>query len=357
GGVAWLTRAWLPLGGALVLAGMTLGAIDLTMTLWRARPLPLPARFVAAGLCFMLVTALLGLGFALTFTLPRPPAALLALTGGGLGLHLAAGLGGWFTLTAMGVSYRLLSMFMLAPEEPRATTWAALILTTAGVGLALAAGLGRLLAGWSGITAEWLGAALAVLGLACYLADMLQFYRTRKRRQLELNSVTAAVALTLLALAIAAAGIAAALGHFGQCAAALGYLFVFGGLTGLGLGQLYKIVPFMTWLEVFGPKMGKGPVPRVQDLVDERRARPLFGLYLAAVLLATAALALQLTPLWRAAAALQLLAMLLIVRELWRARHPDPDLRPSVPSMPNMKAPPKRPPASIPNPAPTVQGD
>ncbi|MGB7480404.1 MAG: hypothetical protein WA924_08760, partial [Burkholderiaceae bacterium] len=68
GGVAWLTRAWLPLGGALVLAGMTLGAIDLAMTLWRARPLPLPARFVAAGLCFMLVTALLGLGFALTFT-------------------------------------------------------------------------------------------------------------------------------------------------------------------------------------------------------------------------------------------------------------------------------------------------
>jgi len=356
GGTAWLSRAWLPLGGGLVLAGMTLGALDLALTLWRARPLPLPARFVAVGLGFMLVTALFGLGFALAFTLPRPPSALLALTGGGLGLHLAAGLGGWFTLTAMGVSYRLLSMFMLAPEEPRPSTWAALILTTAGIVLALAAGLGRLLAGWSGL-AEWLGAGLALFGVACYLADMLRFYRTRKRRQLELNSVTAAVALVLLALVIAGAGVAAALGRFGQCAAALGYLFVFGGLSGLGLGQLYKIVPFLTWLERFGPKMGKGPVPRVQDLVNERRARPLFGLYLVAVLLASAALALRLAPLWQAATVLQLLATLLIVRELWRARHPDPDLRPSVPTMPRRQTPPRAPAMPLSAAAFTVQGD
>jgi hypothetical protein len=157
------------------------------VTLWRARPLPLPAGFVAFGLGFLLLTGVLGLGFAFTFALPRPPGFLLALTGGGLSLHIAAGLGGWFTLTVMGVSYRLLSMFMLAPDEPRRSTYAALILTVTGLVLLIAAGLSGI---WAGIALGWvkaIGVALAGLSAVFYLADIVQFYRTRNRRRLEIE--------------------------------------------------------------------------------------------------------------------------------------------------------------------------
>lgn len=349
GGNAFLHTVCLPIGGALVLAGFALGALNLAVTLWRARPLPLPADFVAFSLVFLLLTALVGVGFALAFALPHPPVFLLALAGRGLGLHVAVGLGGWFTLTVMGVSYRLLSMFMLAPDEPRRSTHAALILTVGGLAVLAA---GALIGLWSAMALggiEALGAVLAGVGVACYLGDIAEFYRARKRRQLELNSITAAVALTLAALALVLAAAALAWGTLDRFAGAIGYLFVFGGLSGLGLSQLYKIIPFLTWLEVFGKRLGKGPVPRVQDLVNERRARPGFALYFAATVLASAALADSEALAWKVAAALQLLATVLIAVELWRARHPDPNTQPSLarpPGMPLSPGQPKTPAAS-----------
>lgn len=330
GGVGIFTTAWLPIGGGLVLTGFVLGALNLAATLWRARPLPLPAAFIASGLGFMVLTGLIGLGFALTFALPHPPSFLVALTGGGLSLHIAAGLIGWFTLTVMGVSYRLLSMFMLAPDEPRRSTYAALILTVTGVLLLIAAGLSEL---WAGVGLGWGkagGAALAGLGVAFYLADIIHFYRTRNRRHLELNSLAAAAALALMTLAVVAGTLAAAWGALDRFGNAIGYLFVLGGLTGLGLSQLYKIIPFLTWLEVFGSKLGKGPVPRVQDLVNERRAKPMFVLYFVSAVMAASTLAMGRIGLWRVTSILQWVATMLIACELWRARHPDPNAKPTV---------------------------
>src|SRR6185437_15247470 len=53
----------LPLGGTLVLMGVAIAVVSLSRTFWQARPLPFSARFVVAGLVF-LVTAL-GMGIVL----------------------------------------------------------------------------------------------------------------------------------------------------------------------------------------------------------------------------------------------------------------------------------------------------
>lgn len=332
-GVGALHTVYLPIGGSLILIGFLLGGTNIALTLWAVRPLPLHAAFVAVSLVFLLLTALLGIALSLNFVLPNPPDFLLQLSGSGVSLHMAAGLGGWFTLTVMGVSYRLLSMFMLAPDEPRRTTYAALYLTAGGLGLLIIGGLAQL-ESWEGgpasVWVNWLGAAAAGLGFACYLSDIIEFYRARRRKLLELNSVTAAGALAVLTLAVVIGFVLAPLGRLGEFAAPMGYLFIFGGLTGLGLSQLYKIVPFLTWLEVFGKKLGKGPVPRVQDLVKESRARPWFIVYSVTTLFASLALTVGNSLSFRAAVAAQLLATVVIVVELWRARHPDPNLKPTL---------------------------
>lgn len=320
----------LPIGGTLVLAGFAIGAIVPANILWRTRPLPFSARFIAVGLAFLLIAAIMGVVMGVAFARPElvPWPGVLST---GFRLHLLAGLIGWFTLTAMGVSYRLLSMFTLAPEERGPIGTAVLVLSAGGaaaawlIGLANAAGLA--------IAGEKVALAAMAAGIALYFLDMTRLYRARRRRKLELN--TAMALPPLAAFAICLAGALSIAGGASAIIGPVGYLFIFGWLSGLGLSQLYKIVPFLTWLERYGPVLGKKDVPRVQDLVDERRDRPWFLLYFTAVGTGFAAGILGWPIVWRFAIALHLVATLMILRALWLAqRHPSASAKPQAPAGP-----------------------
>ncbi|HLI14383.1 MAG TPA: hypothetical protein VKY65_22535 [Alphaproteobacteria bacterium] len=323
GAVPSTAVAALPIGGLFVLGGTLLAVWRLAPVLWRARPLTLPARFVLAAFGFLLVTVGLGLTFGAIFACPTlfPWGRFMA---DGLRLHVMGGVLGWFSLIALGVSYRLLSMFMLAPEERGWLGESAFLLITLGLAATWLVGLVRA----TGIAIpEFVlddGEAIVALGIALYLADMALLYRARRRRALELNSRTAAAALGALAASLVLAVAFGGADRLEEVAGPIGYLFVFGWLSGLGVSQLYKIVPFLTWIQRYGTALGKGPVPRVQDLVCEPRARPWFVLYFVSVAAGTAFGLISWPELWRLAIAGHLLATLAIARELWCARYREP---------------------------------
>jgi hypothetical protein len=109
-------------------------------------------------------------------------------------------------------------------------------------------------------------------------------------------------------------------GSFAAHVGAFAFLVAFGWLSGLVLAKLYKIVAFLTWLETYGPAMGRVPTPRVQDLVAERRAAKWFAIYFACVWGGTAALLFGQTPAFRCAAFVMTIATIGIVQELIRTR-------------------------------------
>lgn len=341
GQLAQVAIVSLPFGGAGVLTGALIGVIALARILWQTRPLTFSAQFIAAGLVFLLLTVTLGLVFGLVFAAPELVPWGDAL-GDGFRLHLLAGLGGWFTLTAIGVSYRLLSMFTLAPEE-RGWFGTAVIGLTVG-GLAVTWFLELMVSLGVPIPAPAITVAVVAtgLGLVFYLADMVRLYRARQRHQLELNTGMATAALVAFAVALGLAAYTALSGYGEPIVGAAGYLFLFGWLSGLGLSQLYKIVPFLTWLERYGSILGKRPVPRVQDLVDERRDRPWFILYFGAVAIGTLAILIGWPTVWRLAVFGHLVATVMVVRALWLARYgtPRPPHRVEPPSVPVMIVPP-----------------
>src|SRR5690606_7742248 len=145
----------------------------------------------------------LGITFALVLGGTTDYDPLVVLTGTGLSIHAAAGLGGWLTFTAMGVSYRLLAMFILAPELERKTTKAALYLGASALAIAIAGGIVMALRGRDPSFALLVAFAFGLLALALYGADILHLYKARKRRNIELNSRMTALAFTSLAASVA----------------------------------------------------------------------------------------------------------------------------------------------------------
>src|SRR4029077_3824933 len=107
-------------------------------------------------------------------------------------------------------------------------------------------------------------------------------------------------------------------GDFAAHVGAFAFLAVFGWLSGLVLAKLYKIVAFLTWLETYGPVMGRSPTPRVQDLVAERRASKWFVIYYAAVWTGTLMLLIGQPSAFRAAVAMMMIGLVGIAREVIR---------------------------------------
>ena len=316
---SWL---WLlPLGAVFLIIGFLLVGVDLGLTVWRAPRWDAAARLVLVGLVSMGATVAFGgtFAFALAGWARSAPAAL-AILNDGVPLHAIAGLGGWLTLTAMGVSYRLLSMFMLSPDVDDRKSRMTLFAGAGTIAIALAGGIAAIAAAAGlGIVLS-LAAVCGLATLALYSRDLVELYRNRKRGALELNTRMAVHSFACLAGAALLGVTLVAMGSFADHAGAFVFLVAFGWLSGLVLAKLYKIVAFLTWLETYGPVMGRVPTPRVQDLVAERRASKWFAAYFLAVWIATALLLANQPFAFRVAALAMTVATIGIVQELIRTR-------------------------------------
>lgn len=308
----------LPAAGLALLAGFACLLLMLGATLAQARPAPLFSRFVAIGLASLAATVLSGLVFTaiLSGGLDLAPAALIA---GGPSFHATLGLGGWLSLTAFGVSYKLFAMFMMAPEGQRRST--PFVLVCGGLSLALACGALLVLAQDGSISGLLL---LVLLGLAAatllYGGDVVALFRARRRKALEVNMRASIPAFAVLLLCATLAPLLALFDMPERWPPVLVFTLAFGWLSALTLAQLIKIVAFMTWLEVYGPALGRMAPPRVADLVDARRTGGWFLLYYLAVGLGVVGLSLGEELLFRAAGQTGLIATLGIGFELVRIR-------------------------------------
>jgi hypothetical protein len=308
-GVATGRLALLVPGVLLLVVGIVLALENLTATLIRAKTRDVTAAAVALALGFLGSTLVLGV--VLVHNLHTGFIAGLRLKV--LAVHLHVALVGWVLLMIVGVSHRLLPMFLLAHGADTRWTGRALAALASGV-VVLAAGIA---AGRPPL--EWAGALLLAAGLGSFLRQAYAFYRARVRRQLDPGMRFAGTALGFMAVsALLGLGVLAE----GAAHTRLATLYISTGLLGgivlYVVGFFYKIVPLLAWTARFRGRMGKEPVPTVAQMYSARLAHVQLGLMAGGVVLLGAGIAVGSVASARAGAALFFIGVVLFLVQLIR---------------------------------------
>lgn len=308
-GVATSTTMLHHAGIALIALGIILVVGNIGSSLPRARSRDVTWAAVATALAFLASTLVLGVVLLHNLHTGFLGEARLRV----LAIHLHVALVGWALIMIVGVSHRLLPMFLLAHGGDTRWTKRALMLLAGGV-LALTAGLAM-----RASVVTWIGVALLESGVGCFLWQAFSFYRVRVRRKIDVGMRFAGSALAFLAAAallgpaVLARGLA-----LPRLAVAYVTVAVLGGIVLYVVGFFYKIVPLLAWTVRYRDRMGKGTAPTVAQTFSTRIAHLQLGVMTLGVTLLAAGITAGSVHVVRCGSVLVLLGVILFVSQIAR---------------------------------------
>lgn len=277
--------------GALLLAGIScLGAGivfflgNLAVTLRRAERRDVTWWAIACATVFLGVTVVLGSALGVNLRTGflggvRPLA---------LGTHLHIALAGWVLLVMVGVSQRLLPMFLLSHGgRDHLARWAVALVASGAAMLSLLHHVPLL--------GREVPALCIAAGVAAWLGQAREFYRRRHRPALDPGLRLAAAALGLLAVALPLGAIVLA----GKVPPNVSTAYVTVIVLACALfvaAHYFKIVPFLVWNRHFGPLAGTRPLPRVGDLYSRPTANVVVALLVMGAVVLAGSIGLGMVP-------------------------------------------------------------
>lgn len=262
----WQTTG-MALAGSLLALSFVLYFVNGAWSMLRGGTRSLPRAYFAVALAALLGAA----GFGLTWAFALDD-SWFPITLGRLSAHAHVALIGWLGITLMGVSYQLVPMFNVVPQDRPRFGRAALVLTSASLFLFVPVMLTE-----PGPATRVFLAILVAAGPLLWALDQCLLIRARARRRLDIQGRATVVSLAFLAAA-ALAGMIAASGIAAPTAEPARPLLVYAALGILGwfgiavVGNTYKIVPFLVWFHRYSSQAGLRPVPLMNQIYSERAA-------------------------------------------------------------------------------------
>lgn len=261
---------WLALGATALVLAVLAFLYNAMRSLLKGATWSMTGAYLVAALGCLVLAA--GWGFVRVLGYWKPEWAIPMPNARMIHAHLATY--GFASLLIFGISYRLFSMFAVTHGHERLER---VVLPVTAIGLS------GLVAG-ALLDSAWLvraGAMLAAMGAWLWAVDVGRMIRGRTRKQLDAGLTYAASAVgylllaSLMGLALAWGVVPEALSERWEVAYAL--LGLIGWISFSIVGQLQKIVPFLSWYHRYSALVGKKKVPLIKDLFDDKLAWWGFG--------------------------------------------------------------------------------
>lgn len=264
-----LDRTWLAglaIGGTLLGIGFFLYT-GIILATWRRTP---DRDVVSWHIALGVINGWMGMTMGVTLAFNKSNGMLGSGVLDHLAAHITLMLGGWVTLTLFGVAYRLIGMFTLAEQHfnPR-LAWFELALIEGGVWLLVTKFTAHLPALFGQIAGVML-----LGGVGCFIAQIVNMYRHRLRRAIDVHMPFALLAglFAITATVLMAYAFLNGSGPNEPIWVAAIFLMLFGMAETAIQGLFYKIATFLVWLKRYAPVAGTQPVPKLEEMYNLRLA-------------------------------------------------------------------------------------
>ncbi len=262
----WL---WFEISGTIILIAVILFVFN---TLKSAAKSTVKTRgniFIKTAIVYLLITILLAITMIINFARPFLPVSVIDL----LKMHMHLGLAGWFLFLVIGVSSKLMPMFLIIHKLPEKLLDYSYYLLNAGLILLVV-----VLSVYPTQAAIVVSGILMLAGVLVYLKYIHYTYKHRFRKNLDTGMKYSAVAFIVVSIVLVAGVISLLFpGAWGTLSIRIdivyGMSFVLGFLTALVLSQTYKTLPFIIWLQKYQSKVGKEKTPMPHELYSDRIAK------------------------------------------------------------------------------------
>ncbi|MBF0399715.1 MAG: hypothetical protein HQL90_02990 [Magnetococcales bacterium] len=257
---------WLLLVASFSLGGaLTLFIVPVGIALVRApvvHPTLWAMRIAIVSLIAVLTMGLIFLGEYAHGFLPMDRYAMV-------GVHLVWGLFGWIGTLMLGVSFHVLPMFYMMPLFPRPQ--ANKILLGLVISWIL---LPAFILLWNPVPygLVWLAALPALAALGLYGKIMVTLFRNRKRKKWDVTLRLWQVGYLSGALAVGVM-LAWPVLEADRWRYLFAVLFLFGFVSSIMTGMLYRIIPFLTWFHRYSQQAGRPGIPMMEDLTPKKSAQ------------------------------------------------------------------------------------
>ena len=279
----WNFNTGLHLNASAVLLNIAIliFAVNMAGTFIHVKKWNITGWYLIAALIYLIITAVAGL--LLTYNLWHPYISINHLQY--LKLHAEVAVIGWVTMVVMGVSYKLIPMFTLSHGYSMSSGKWAFWLVNIGL-----VGINTFFHFENSITPILVSTLFIAAGIACFLFQVYLIYKNRLRKKRDIGIKYSVFSFYMLGFVTLFGSVFSFtdLSRIPNVYLIFGYLVLYGYLSMLIVGQMYKIVPFLAWYHKYSSKVGLETVPMLKDMFNEKYALASYYIMTTAIIATTA---------------------------------------------------------------------